>query len=77
MDRRNPPPSPAPDVGEVAEPLSLELLEEPPWASPAPDVGEVAVVEVAVVLAEPLRLELLEEPLLRSPRSSCLERSPW
>ena len=72
MDRRNPPPSPAPDVGEVAEPLSLELLEEPPWASPAPDVGEVAVV-----LAEPLRLELLEEPLLRSPRSSCLERSPW
>ena len=72
MDRRNPPPSPAPDVGEVAEPLSLELLEEPPWASPAPDVGEVAVV-----LAEPLRLELLEEPLLRSLRSSCLERSPW
>ena len=72
MDRRNPPPSPAPDVGEVAEPLILELLEEPPWASPAPDVGEVAVV-----LAEPLRLELLEEPLLRSLRSSCLERSPW
>ena len=72
MDRRNPPPSPAPDVGEVAEPLSLELLQEPPWASPAPDVGEVAVV-----LAEPLRLELLEEPLLRSLRSSCLERSPW
>ena len=72
MDRRNPPPSPAPDVGEVAEPLSLELLEEPPWASPAPDVGEVAVV-----LAEPLRLELLEEPLLRSLRSSWLERSPW
>jgi hypothetical protein len=62
-------------VGEVAvvlaEPLSLELLEEPPWPSPAPDVGEVAVV-----LAEPLRLELLEEPLLRSLRSSCLERSP-
>ena len=71
MDRRNPPPSPAPDVGEVAEPLSLELLEEPPWESPAPDVGEVAVV-----LAEPLRLELLEEPLLRSLRSSSLERSP-
>jgi hypothetical protein len=66
-------------VGEVAvvlaEPLSLELLEEPPCPSLAPDVGEVA--EVAVVLAEPLRLELLEEPLLRSLRSSCLERSPW
>ena len=56
----------------LAEPLSLELLEEPHCPSPAPDVGEVAVV-----LAEPLRLELLEEPLLRSLRSSCLERSPW
>ena len=62
-------------MGEVtvvlAEPLRLELLEEPPWPSPAPDVGEVVVV-----LAEPLRLELLEEPLLRSLRSSSLERSP-
>jgi hypothetical protein len=62
-------------VGEVmvvlAEPLRLELLEEPPWPSPAPDVGEVVVV-----LAEPLRLDLLEEPLLRSLRSSSLERSP-
>ena len=55
----------------LAEPLRLELLEEPPWPSPAPDVGEVVVV-----LAEALRLELLEEPLLRSLRSSSLERSP-
>jgi hypothetical protein len=62
-------------VGEVAvvlaEPLRLELLEEPPWPSPAPDVGEVAVV-----LAEPLRLELMEESLLRSLRSSSWKRIP-